>query len=72
MVSSAYLQTVTTSTMAAIGLNISTTNVTLSSLSFIDSVTRSTGTLYEQNSLLYFNTYVIGGAFTLFSQVYTA
>ena len=63
----------------SIGNNVSTNNVSLSTLEFIDITTQSTGTLYQSNNLLYFNNTVgglgsvnvIGGLFTLFSQVYS-
>jgi hypothetical protein len=46
--------------------------VTTSSLTLIDTITRSTGLIYEASSLLYFNNFVIGGAFALFAQIYSA
>jgi hypothetical protein len=74
-VSTATLYTSNTSNYfeALIGssISISTANVTTSTLSIIDSVTaNTTGLIYQQSSLLYFNQFVIGGAFCLYSGEY--
>ena len=74
-VSTATLYTSNTSNhfQALIGssISISTANVTTSTLSIIDSITaNTTGLIYQQSSLLYFNQFVIGGAFCLYSDEY--
>jgi len=69
--------TVTTNTSnyfeALIGssISISTASITTSTLSIIDSlIPNTTGLIYQQSSLLYFNQFVIGGAFCLLSDEY--
>jgi hypothetical protein len=63
---------VTGSAFTGSTLSLSTGNVIASSINLIDTLTQSTGTIYQTSSLLYFNNYVIGGAFTLFAQIYSA
>jgi len=85
LVSTSYFNTQMTSSILGLGtvgyvstpftgstINLSTANVTTSSLTLIDTITRSTGLIYEASSLLYFNNFVIGGAFALFAQIYSA
>jgi hypothetical protein len=52
-------------------LSLSSGNISISTITLIDSVNSSTGTIVEKNSLLYFNTFVIGGASVWQSQLVT-
>jgi hypothetical protein len=52
-------------------LSLSTGNISISTITLIDTVNNSTGTIYERSSLLYFNTFVIGGSYVWTSQLLT-
>ena len=53
-------------------LSLSSGNISISTITLIDTVNNSTGTIYERSSLLYFNTFVIGGASVWQSQLLRA
>ena len=53
-------------------LSLSTGNISISTITIIDSVNNSTGTIYERSSLLYFDTFVIGGGYVWTSQLLRA
>jgi hypothetical protein len=52
-------------------LSLSSGNISISTITLIDTVNNSTGTIYERSSLLYFNTFVIGGSYVWTSQLLT-
>jgi hypothetical protein len=53
-------------------LSLSTGNISISTITIIDTVNNSTGTIYERSSLLYFDTFVIGGGYVWTSQLLRA
>jgi hypothetical protein len=50
-------------------LSLSSGNISISTITLVDSINNSTGTLTEKNSLLYFNAFVVGGAYSWASQL---
>jgi hypothetical protein len=50
-------------------LSLSSGNISISTITLIDTANNSTGTIYERSSLLYFNTFVVGGAYVWTSQL---
>jgi hypothetical protein len=54
-----------------LGSSIQTSSLHTTAVTFQDSLLgNANGTLYQKSSILYFNNTAIGGAFTLFSQIY--
>jgi hypothetical protein len=52
-------------------LSLSSGNISISTITLIDTINSSTGTIFERSSLLYFNTFIIGGASVWTSQLLT-
>jgi hypothetical protein len=52
-------------------LSLSTGNISISTITLMDTANNSTGTIFERSSLLYFNTFIIGGASVWTSQLLT-
>jgi hypothetical protein len=50
-------------------LSLSSGNISISTITLIDTTNKSTGTIFERSSLLYFNTFIIGGASVWQSQL---
>ena len=50
-------------------LSLSSGNISISTITLIDTANNSTGTIYERSSLLYFNTFVVAGAYVWTSQL---
>jgi hypothetical protein len=50
-------------------LSLSSGNISVSTITLIDTANNSTGTIYERSSLLYFNTFVVAGAYVWTSQL---
>lgn len=56
-----------------LGSSIQTSSIQTTALTFQDSLLgNANGTLYQKSSILYFNNTAIGGALTMFSQIYGA
>ena len=53
-------------------LSLSSGNISISTITLVDTVNNSTGTIFERSSLLYFNAFVIGGASVWTSQLLRA
>ena len=53
-------------------LSLSSGNISISTITLVDTVNNSTGTIFERSSLLYFNAFVIGGASVWQSQLLRA
>lgn len=68
---SSNLVSTTTGIYQTLGSSIQTSSIQTTALTFQDSMLGNVnGTLYQKSSVLYFNNTPIGGAFTLFSQMY--
>ena len=52
-------------------LSLSSGNISISTITLVDTTNNSTGTIYERSSLLYFNTFVVAGASVWTSQLIT-
>jgi len=52
-------------------LSLSSGNISISTITLMDTTNSSTGTIFERSSLLYFNTFVIGGSYVWQSQLIT-
>ena len=50
-------------------LSLSSGNISISTITLMDTTNSSTGTIFERSSLLYFNTFVIGGSYVWQSQL---
>jgi hypothetical protein len=57
------------SNLTTSSLSLSSGNISISTITLVDTVNSSTGTIVEKNSLLYFNTFVVGGAYAWASQI---
>jgi hypothetical protein len=65
------LTSTTTGIYQTLGSSIQTSSILTTTLTFKDSLLgNANGTLYQMSSILYFNNTAIGGALTLFSQLY--
>ena len=53
-------------------VSLSSGNISISTITLVDTVNNSTGTIFERSSLLYFNAFVIGGASVWQSQLLRA
>jgi hypothetical protein len=51
-------------------VSLSSGNISISTITLMDTTNRSSGTIFERSSLLYFNTFVIGGASVWTSQLF--
>ena len=70
---SSNLVSTTTGIYQTLGSSIKTSSLQTTAITFQDSMLGNVnGTLYQKSSILYFNDTAIGGAFTLFSQMYGA
>lgn len=68
---SSKIASTTTGIYQTLGSSIQTSSILTTTLTFKDSLLgNANGTLYQMSSILYFNNTAIGGALTLFSQVY--
>ena len=68
---SSNLVSTTTGIYQTLGSSIKTSSIQTTALTFQDSLLgNANGTVYQKSSILYFNDTAIGGAFTLFSQMY--
>jgi hypothetical protein len=52
-------------------LSLSSGNISISTITLMDTTNSSMGTIFERSSLLYFNTFVIGGSYVWQSQLIT-